>query len=104
MPIYNFHNTQTGEKSEEMMGMAEREEFLADHPHIKQLPPERVNIIAGRGEVRHDSGFNDNLQRIADAHPTSNLANQYGSKSIKEVKTRQAVDKWRKKRTSDQAK
>ena len=101
MPIYTFCNTHTGEEFEEMMSMAEREDFLQDHPHMKQMPPTQVNIVSGVRSVKHDSGFNDNLQRIADAHPTSSLANQYGSKSIKDVKTRQAVQKWRKKRSQD---
>lgn len=101
MPIYTFRNTATGDEFEEMMSMAEREDFLKDHPDMKQLPPTQVNIVAGVRSVKHDSGFNDNLQRIAEAHPTSNLANNYGSKSIKDVKTRQAVEKWRKKRSKD---
>jgi hypothetical protein len=34
--------------------------------------------------------------RIAEAHPQSNFADQFGKKSIKEVKTRQVLEKHRK--------
>jgi hypothetical protein len=37
------------------------------------------------------------LSRIAAANPTSPMAAEYGSKGIKETKTRAAVDKVRKK-------
>ena len=38
MPTYNFKNTDTGEEFEEIMSMSEREKFLEQNSHIKQLP------------------------------------------------------------------
>jgi hypothetical protein len=40
-----------------------------------------------------DSGWKENLSRIAEAHPRSNLAKRYGKKSIKQIKTEQVIKK-----------
>lgn len=104
MPTYNFRNKKTGVEWDEMMSYAERTLFLEEHPHITQLPPSRVNIVRGTSvnrSLRVDNGMQENLQRIAEAHPNSEIANQHGDKSAKAVKTRQAVEKWRKKRAAD---
>jgi predicted nucleic acid-binding Zn ribbon protein len=101
MPIYTFKNENTGEEWEDMMTMSERSNLLKNSPHIRQLPPTQMNIIAGHGGLRTDSGWKENLSRIAEAHPTSELASTHGGKSAKESKTRQAVDKWKKKRIAD---
>jgi len=101
MPTYSFKNDTTGEEFTELMSMSEREAFLSDNPQYRQLPPTQMNIIAGQGGIRTDNGWKENLSRIAEAHPTSELASVYGDKSSKEAKTRQAVEKWRKKRAVD---
>jgi hypothetical protein len=46
--------------------------------------------------MKNDGGWKDNLSRIADAHPTSALADQHRKKSIKEVRTQQVISKHRK--------
>jgi len=100
MPIYTFKDERTDEVFEEFMSMTEREAFLSDNPNIRQLPPTQLNIVAGHGGIRTDNGWQENLSRMAEAHPTSELASRYGDKSVKETKTRQAVEKWRKKRAA----
>lgn len=99
MPIYTFENTKTGEVYDDMMSISEMEKFLKKNKHIKQRLTS-INIVGGVQGVTHktDGGWNDNLQRIADAHPTSPLADRYKKKSIKEIKTQQAVQKHRKRR------
>ena len=106
MPTYNFINEDTGEIFEKVMRMGDREDFLASNPTIRQLPPDRMNIVSGNNYagLKNDGGFNEQISRIADAHPTSAIASQYGDKSAKAVKTRQAVEKWRKKRSADNSK
>jgi hypothetical protein len=97
MPIYTFENTKTKKVYDDMMTIAEKEEFLKKNKHIKQLLT-TINIssgVVGMGGMKNDGGWNDNLQRIADAHPTSELANRYKKKSIKEVKTKQVIEKHR---------
>jgi hypothetical protein len=39
------------------------------------------------------SGFNEVLSKVAEAHPTSPVADRHGKKSIKDVKTREIVKK-----------
>lgn len=107
MPTYSFIDEKTGDVFEEYMSMSDREAFLSDNPHIRQLPPTQMNIVAGTSvnkSLRTDSGWRDNLQRIAAAHPGSELAKQHGDKSIKATKTREAVEKWRKRRAADTSK
>ena len=96
MPTYDFENTETGEVFEEMMSMSAREKYLKDNPHIRQLVS-GINIVSGVAgrSYRQDSGWKDNLSRIAEAHPTSELAQQHRKRSVKEVKTQQVVEKHR---------
>ena len=60
--------------------------------------PSTLNIVSGVGSVdgKTSSGWKDVLGKISDAHPQSELANQYGRKSNKEVKTQSIVDKHKK--------
>ena len=98
MPIYTFENTKTKKVYDEMMSISEKETFLKKNKHIKQLLT-TINIssgVRGMGNMKNDSGWKDNLSRIAEAHPTSALADQHRKRSIKEVKTQQVVAKHRK--------
>lgn len=93
MPTYTFKNNETGEVWDEFLSFSGREEKLKD-PNISQVPTVPT-FISGISGVTHknDSGFNDMMGRIAAANPTSPLADTYGSKGIKESKTREAVNK-----------
>ena len=97
MPIYTFENTKTGKVYDDMMSIAEKEEFLDKNKHIKQKLT-TINISSGVMGVnmKNDGGWKDNLSRIAEAHPTSALADQHRKRSIKEVKTQQVMAKHRK--------
>ena len=96
MPIYTFENTKTGKVYDDMMSIAEKEEFLEKNKHIKQKLT-TINISSGVMGVnmKNDGGWKDNLSRIAEAHPTSELAKQHRRRSTKEVKTQQVVEKHR---------
>ena len=96
MPIYTFEDTKTGESWDDMMSISEKEKFLKKNKHFRQLI-NSINIIGGVSGVTHktDSGWNDNLQRIAEAHPKSNLADRFKRRSIKEVKTDNVIKKHR---------
>lgn len=98
MPTYNFEHKTTGEVQELHLSMSEREEWLDNNPDWKQIITS-VNIVSGvmgQGSLKSDGGWRDNLSRIAEAHPNSPLADRYGKKSIKEVKTKQVIEKHRK--------
>ena len=100
MPTYDFINEDSGETFEAMLSMAEREDYLFDNPHIRQLPPSHVNIVSGISGKTHrsDDGWKETLGKISAANPGTPLANKIGGRSSKEAKTAQAVDKWRKNR------
>ena len=96
MPIYTFHDTKTNKVFTEMMSIAEMEAYLEKNPHIKQQITQ-MNIVGGVSGVsyRNDQGFKEVLSKISEAHPQSALAQQYGKKSIKQVKTEQTIKKHR---------
>jgi hypothetical protein len=51
-------------------------------------------MSGGTGDrIKNDAGWTENLQRIAEAHPSSNLADRYGKKTTKEIKTRDVLKK-----------
>lgn len=94
MPLYTFHNEETGDTWEDMMSITGAESFLAENPNIKRIiyAPNFVSGIAG---VTHklDGGFRDVLSRVADANPHSPLAQEHGKKGIRETKVREVVNK-----------
>ena len=77
-----------------MMTIAEMEDYLKNNKHISQVIS-GINIVASTGERtgKTDAGWKENLSRIAEAHPRSNLAKRYGKKTIKQVKTEQVIKK-----------
>ena len=98
MPTYTFENTKTGEQFDDMMSISEKEAYLEKNPHIRQLI-NQINIVSGvvgMGRMKNDQGWKEMQSRIAEAHPQSNFADQFGKKSIKEVKTKQVIEKHRK--------
>ena len=97
MPTYRFRNMNTGKEHDKFMSNNEREKYLKTHPIITQLP----SIVAVVGDhimgvgPKVDGGFNENMQRIAAAHPNSPLADKFGGSTVshKEIKTRNAINK-----------
>ena len=92
MPTYSFRNNDTGEEWEEFFSISGKEEFLKENDHIVQLPS-LVAIVGDVGGIKNDSGWKDNMSRIAEAHPGSPLARRYGKKSTKDINTRQVLKK-----------
>lgn len=95
MPTYNFIDTETGEEFESFMKISEREEFLKVNPHIQPVitAPNIVSGVVGVGSNRVPNGFKEVLSKVAEAHPTSKVGQEYGNKSIKQVKNEQLVKK-----------
>ena len=77
-----------------MMTISEMEEYLNKNPHITQVI-KGLNIISGASGItmKTDGGWKENLSRIAEAHPQSNLAKRYGKKSIKQSQTENVLAK-----------
>ena len=86
MPTYRFYNKRTKKEYTDLMSISEMEEFIKKK-HIKILPPTQLNIVSSVGHIdsKTDSGWKDVLSKITDAHPSSELANQYGKKSVKDT-------------------
>lgn len=96
MPMYEYHNPETGETWDELWSYDTHKKFLEDNPHIQQnyYAPAMISGVAGVTH-KNDAGFGDMLSRIADANPHSPLAQTHGAKGVKETKTREAVNKAR---------
>tara|TARA_B100000780_G_scaffold227682_1_gene166992 strand:- start:432 stop:746 length:315 start_codon:yes stop_codon:yes gene_type:complete len=93
MPSYTFYNSKTKKEYDDMMTIAEMEELLKKK-HIKQVP-KGINIVASTGDrhMKSDGGWKDTLSKIGEAHPGSALAQQTQKRSIKEIRTEQAITK-----------
>ena len=99
MPTYRFLNTKTGEEYEDLMSISEMEKHKRKK-HIELLPPTQMNIISSTGSLdsKTDSGWKDVLSKISEAHPKSNLAQQYGKTSVKDTQVDAVIKKHRRKR------
>jgi len=99
MPIYTFYNKRTKKEFDEMMSISDMESYLKKNKHITQVL-KGLNIVSGvQGRsFKSDSGWKENLSRIAEAHPQSALAQRYGKKTIKQSKTEQVLAKHRKRK------
>ena len=86
MPTYRFYNKRTKEEYTDLMSISEMEEFI-QKKHIKLLPPTQVNIVSSVGNIdsKTDNGWKEVLSKVSEAHPASNLASQYGKKSVKDT-------------------
>ncbi len=100
MPTYSFRDTRTEEEFDKFMSRAERKQYLQVNPYIKPVPTAAGFISGHNLNAKLDGGFRDTMSKIAEAHPTSAHAQKYGSKNIKDTKTRNAIEKWRQKRES----
>ena len=86
MPTYRFYNKRTKEEYTDLMSISEMEEFI-QKKHIKLLPPTTLNIVSSVGNIdsKTDNGWKEVLSKVSEAHPASNLASQYGKKSVKDT-------------------
>lgn len=80
MPNYSLHNTQTDERWIAQMGIAEKEQYLKDNPHIVQELTTAISLgdPVRLGIKRIDNGFRDVLRSVAKAHPLSKGVNTHG--------------------------
>ena len=96
MPTYKFHNKNTGEVWEDFMGISASEEYLKENPHIEKMVAGAPGLVSGHGDrTKTNGGFKEVLSKIAEANPTSALANDYGKKDAKSVAVRNITQKYR---------
>ena len=91
--MYEYHDPNTGDTWTELWSYESHIQFEQDNPHIQRIFHAPA-IVGGTGDrAKPDGGMKDVLSRIAAANPHSPLAEKHGSKGIKEVKTRAAINK-----------
>lgn len=98
MPTFLFRNEETGEEFEDFISNSRKEELLAKNPHIKQVPTTfGITSISGDVVSKTDDTWKEVLAKVAEAHPESPVGERYGKKTIKDIRTRNIVDKHYKK-------
>ena len=102
MPNYDFVNKDSGEEETHNMSWKELDKFKEDNPHLtrKITAPAIVGGL-GSGGVKAGGGLDEVFAKTAEKYPDSPLADRYGNKSIKEIKTKEVINKHRKKWKSE---
>lgn len=100
MPTYSFRDKLTGEISEEWMTISQRESFLKKNKNLEAyIDGAAAFSYSGAGDShgkKTDGTWKEVLSKIAEKHPTSDLANRVGNnESIKRKKSRELVEKHR---------
>ena len=93
MPIYTFKNKETGETFDVTMKISEREEYKKQNPHLEAVlyAPDIISGVSMKS--KESGGFRETMAKISEAHPGSTLADEYGKKTSKEVKTKEVLKK-----------
>lgn len=73
MPTYEFRNKETGEVTEHIMRISEREQFIKENPHLEQTITSAPAFAGDHITIRKDTGFKEVLQRIHEKTPGSQL-------------------------------
>lgn len=95
MPLYDFYNEKTEEMETHSMSISALDQFKKDNPHLSQRILKAPSLARDSGMIqgKMDEGWKENLTRIAEAHPTSALAEKVGGRSTRTVKTHEALKK-----------
>jgi hypothetical protein len=94
LPTFRFLNTETGEEFEDFLSNSRKEELLEKNPHITQMPSAfAIASMTGNYYSKTDDTWKEVLSKVAEAHPDSPVADRYGKKSIKQIKTQQVIQK-----------
>ena len=89
MPTYTFKNKITGVEWDKEMRIAELDDYVKENDcSIVVSAPMIISQTGDNIDAKTDAGWKETLSKISEAHPDSELANQYGKrKSAKDVKT-----------------
>lgn len=103
MPTYTFYNKKKKKIEEHFMSISSLDQFKIDHPNLEQqiLSAPSFNYTgSGDFQSKTDSTWKEVMSKVAEKHPISPLADRYGKKSIKEIKTREVLKKHKAKNAS----
>ena len=93
MPTYTFQNTETEDIFDKFMSISDRDLFIEDNPHIKQIIGP-VNIVSGaRVSTGKLGGFKEVLQKVGEAHPGSAVDKTHNRRTAKQVATDKVAKK-----------
>ena len=96
MPIYTFKD-ESGDIYDVRISLSDYDAYIEEHPTHTRYFDAVPSIVSGVSiKDKMDSGFKEVLSRISEAHPTSELADQYGRKTIKQSQTERVVKRWKK--------
>jgi len=74
MPIYNFRDNNTGDEFEQVMTMAELDEYLNENPHVDQLINYGANVVHERGtNLKVDDNFRETMSKIKETYKVNNI-------------------------------
>jgi len=96
MPTYYFYNKKKKKVEEHFMSMSSLDQFKIDHPNLEQqiLSAPSFNYTGhGDFQSKTDNTWKEVMSKVAEAHPVSPLADKYGKKTTKELKTKAAIKK-----------
>ena len=95
MPTYTFKNKITGVEWDKEMRVAELDDYVKENDCSTVISaPMIISQTGDNIDAKTDAGWKETLSKISEAHPASELANQYGKrKSAKDVKTDQVIKK-----------
>lgn len=99
MATYTFRNTKTGKIEEHVMSMMVYDEFKKSNPHLERYIDEAPIVsYNGTGDniSKTDNTFKEVMSKIAEQNPSSPLADRFGKKDSKRIKTEQVLEKHRK--------
>ena len=96
MPLYEFEDTETGERFELLLKISEREDFLKANPNVKSVMSAPMIVGGVDGLRKVDDGFNEVLQKIGEQNPQTPFGREVNkSTTAKQGAVNRAVDKWK---------
>jgi len=93
MPTYTFEIIETGEQYDEVMKIAEKDDYLKNNPKIKPVMT-APHFVGDHIIKKMDGGMNETLQKIAERNPNTPLADRFSRRSSKDIKKENIVKKY----------
>ena len=93
MPTYTFEIIETGEQYDEVMKIAEKDDYLKNNPKIKPVMT-APHFVGDHIIKKMDGGMNETLQKIAERNPNTPLSDRFSRRSAKDIKKENIVKKY----------
>ena len=99
MATYTFKNKKTGVIEEHVMSMHDYDKFKVENTHLERYidsPPIIAFNGVGDNISKTDDTWKEVLSKVAEQNPRSPLADRFGKKTSKTIKTNQVLEKHKK--------